>query len=247
MFANRFTRSLIRSNLRILTPEIAAATKAATTRSTIRSMSGFNSLTPRSLDDILKRDLIANEPKDRMKHVWEEYHRTSASAVGFTLNGMDMIRIASRMDECPMCVWPVFKGKSETDHFMLVSQMQDKFVFCTYLEDYKVDPATASPWICLAMYDDFCSDKDLALIRSDFTPNLTKDEADILVRMIMHAYHDQESYDYIKKFNQSPSEFHFENFHKHCLSITRDLHDDAEARKNQEAIEQMAPIPDQGQ
>jgi hypothetical protein len=227
MFARSLTRAILKP--RVFNPILST-----------RSLSGFSSLSPRSLDEILKRDLIANESREKIVTIWEEYHNQSNSSVGFTIKGMDMILIASRMAECSMCIWPVYKN--ETDHFMLLSQFQDKFVLCTYLEEYKTNPGGASPWMSLAMFDEFCSDKDLSLIRGDFTPNLTKAEGDTICRMIMHAYHNNESYEFIKKFNQKPSEFNFEEYLNHFSNINKDLKDDAIARKAKDAIEQIAPV-----
>ena len=182
-----------------------------TTSVAMRSMSGFASLSPRSLDEILKRDLISNEPADRMEQIWLQYHETSRSAIGYTIGSAEHDIISQRMKDCPLFIWPVFKENDE-DHFVLLSQMQDKFVLCTFLEEYKRSPDTASPWITVAVYDDFCKEKNMALVRGDFTPNLTKAEGDTTSRMILHGYHDDEAFKHIHNFNKQPDQFDYNNF-----------------------------------
>ena len=193
-----------------------------------RAMSGFSSLTPRSLDDIVKRDLLVEESVDRLKQIWLQYHDSSNSAVGFTIDASAQSLITERMKECPMCIWPVFK--SGDDHFILLSQLQDTFVLCTYLEEFKRDPATASPWLTLAVYDEFCQDKEVALVRGDFTPNLTKAEGDLTSRLILHAYHDDAAFEYIRTFSQNPAEFDYAKYLEFFKGVHGDLVEDAEAR-----------------
>ena len=161
-------------------------------------------------------------------------------AIGYTIGSAEHDIISQRMKDCPLFIWPVFKENDE-DHFVLLSQMQDKFVLCTFLEEYKRSPDTASPWITVAVYDDFCKEKNMALVRGDFTPNLTKAEGDTTSRMILHGYHDDEAFKHIHNFNKQPDQFDYNNFLTFFKSVHKDLKEDAEARKTQELAEDIQP------
>ena len=72
------------------------------------------------------------------------------------------------------------------------------------------------------MFDDMVEAKDLALVRSDFTPQMNKEEGEIMTKMILQAYHDDEAYHtYIKPFTQSPEKFNFDAF----MAYFRGVHD----------------------
>lgn len=193
-------------------------------------MSGFASLSPRSLDEIVKRDLISNEPADAMEKIWMQYHAESRSAVGFTLHGEHQKIIAQRMKESPMCIWPVFKSCDNDEHFVILSQQQDSFILCTYLEEYKRNPDTASPWLCVAVFDDFVEDKSMALVRGDFTPNLNKVEGELTSRLILHGYFDDEGYEFVKAFNKTPESFDYNKFMDFFKKAHGHLVEDSEAR-----------------
>ena len=55
-------------------------------------------------------------------------------------------------------------------HFIVISQVQEKSILYTYLEDYKQNPAGATPYLVVTMYDELSSDSDIVLVRGDITP-----------------------------------------------------------------------------
>ncbi len=210
-------------------------------RGKIRFMSGFSSMSPANLNDIVKTKLISKEPADRIETIWQEYHKKPLGATGFTLRAEDQKAIAARMKECKMFIWPVFKKGDE--NVILLSQVQDKFVFCTYLEDYKRNPNTASPWLSLTIYEDMCTTKGIALVRGDFTPNLTKLEGEVLSKMILHGYHDETAYKHLLTFNKNPASFNFDDYMKFFKNISKDLLEDIEAKRVKELAGQPADAP----
>jgi len=190
-------------------------------------MSGFSSMSPEQLNTIVKLNVFAQETPERVNSIWREYHKKSLAATGFTLHAPDHVVITERMKQCPMFIWPVYKN--ENDNVIILSQKQGKFVFCTYLEDYKLNPETAAPWMSLAMYDDMCASKGMALIRGDFTPNLTKTEGEILSRMILFGYHDDAAYKHVQAFNKTPASFDFEAYMSAFKKVNQNLLEDIEA------------------
>jgi len=204
-----------------------------------RCMSGFSSMSPEELNTIVKLNVFTQETPERVDTIWQEYHKKSLAATGFTLHAPDHVAITERMKQCPMFIWPVFKKDNE--HVIMLSQKQGKFVFCTYLEDYKRNPETAGPWLSLAMYDDMCASKGMALIRGDFTPNLTKIEGEILSRMILFGYHDEAAYKHVHAFNKTPATFNFEEYLSAFKKVHQNLLEDIEAAKVKALAGESAP------
>lgn len=56
-------------------------------------------------------------------------------------------------------------------------QWQDKYCLCTYLEDYKKDPAAAMPYLTFTVFDDMVEKKSVALMRGEVTNQMTVPEA----------------------------------------------------------------------
>jgi ATP synthase F1 complex assembly factor 1 len=188
----------------------------------VRNMSGFSSLSPVSFTEIVKKELIEGEPAERVKEIWEAYHTTSRSSVGLTLPAKDYAVVQERLKESPLFIWPLFKDEKKESHVILLSQLQTKFIVLTFLDEYKNNPETAAPWLSLVLFDDMIGSKDLALVRSDFTPQMNKEEGEIVTKMILQAYHDDEAYNtYIRPFTQTPEKFDFAAYMKYF----GDMHD----------------------
>ena len=108
---------------------------------------------------------------------------------------------------------------------------EDKLAgLCTYLEEYKRNPDTASPWLCVAVFDDFVEDKSMALVRGDFTPNLSKVEGELTSRLILHGYFDDEGYEFVEAFNKTPESFDYNKFIEFFKKAHGHLVEDSEAR-----------------
>jgi len=178
-----------------------------------RRMSGFNRMSPGTLDEIVKKELFANEPVDRIKSIWEEYHESKESSVGMHIPGDRHEKIVKRLEESSFFVLPIFKDNIKESYLMLLSQLQGSFVALTYLEDYKKDPMNAKAWQSTILYDDFVKEKDLTLIRSDFNPYLTKEESVNATKSLIHLYEDDEAYArYVSVFNHQPDDFDYQAY-----------------------------------
>lgn len=103
------------------------------------------------------------------------------------------------------------------------------------------DPSGAAPWFSIVLYPDLVEDKDLALVRGDFLPNIQKkvwsgttsavgalaadilstwcnpQEAEALLSMTMDAYlTEKPGSEFLRKFNLTPGEFNFEEYVRVC-------------------------------
>lgn len=66
---------------------------------------------------------------------------------------------------------------SRGGYFTLISQFQGHHCLLTYLEDYKINPASAEPYLVFIVFDDFVEKKGLALLRGEVTNKMTREEA----------------------------------------------------------------------
>lgn len=174
------------------------------------SGSGFSPLSPMSLEEVMKKDMITNESPDRLKTIWTEYHNTKATSVGYVISDEENQKMIERLKESPLFIHPVFKDETGDTHIIMLSQMQEKYIMFTYLEEYKQNPEAATQWASLKVFDDFASSKGLALVRGDLSPQLTRAEGDILTRSMLHVYLDDTAYaQHVKTFNNAPEQFDF--------------------------------------
>lgn len=180
-------------------------------------------MSPLSLSQIVDIDKLMKEDAPTIATIWQQYHDIGGSKMssGRTISKDDAVIIKKRAKASPLFIFPIFKKQSSestsdnsVDPFILLfSQYQKDGLQLTYLEEYKVNPNTASPWMSLRLYNDFEEQKSITLVRSDHTANVTKHENIVISRMITDAYLDNSLHDcYVNTFNNSPSIFDFEKY-----------------------------------
>ena len=93
-----------------LTPKLAGGT----CKRRWLSSSGFSPLSPMSLDEVMKKDMIIGESPDRLKVIWTEYHNTKTTSVGHTISDEENQKMIERLKESPIFIHPVFKDETQT-------------------------------------------------------------------------------------------------------------------------------------
>ena len=139
----------------------------------------------------------------------------------------------ARAKKCSTFVYPVWKTKprlhsteesaldnadtpsssaSSSDAFLvLLSQFQQPNYFLfTFLEEYRRDPASAQPWMSVAVYPDLLESKGMGLVRADFMPSISKAEASLLMDMLVDSY--STSTTHLEAFNLKPHSFNFDAY-----------------------------------
>ena len=127
----------------------------------------FGLLGPRKLDELTNLPLLKVEDGKTVEKIWSEFHNEQENALGVSLSKDKCNQLLHRAGESPMFLYPVFK---EEKYFMLISQFQDSYFFSTYLENYKQNPSTASPFLSCSIFQDFEEKKGVSLLRVDFLP-----------------------------------------------------------------------------
>jgi ATP synthase mitochondrial F1 complex assembly factor 1 len=98
--------------------------------------------------------------------------------------------------------------------FMLLSQFQDPNHFLlAYLEDYKMDPTSATPLLTFAVFTDFAETKDLSLVRADvLNASITDNEAYKVVSSVLSNYKSDDEYGSVQVFNRQSSDFDVDDY-----------------------------------
>lgn len=177
-----------------------------------RYLPGFSFPAPRKLEDVVKLALLEREPPARVAEIWNEYHDARLDAVATVWTPAEAAGVADRRRRCPRFVYPVLKGDGK--FFSLMSEWQDRFCIFTFLEDYRRSPATAEPYLSVALYDDLLERKGLVLARGDFSAHLTKRDAAHVLNLMRHFYFTEPRW--VETFNRDPRAFDFGAFMAAC-------------------------------
>ena len=109
---------------------------AYTLRTSKRYFAGYSLLGPKSLNEIVKLDILDKEPTEKIKAIWSEYHMSKLDALSGSLKAEEFSKFRSNMTKCPTFVYPCFKSKES--YYVLISQFQTNFLAVTYLEGKEV-------------------------------------------------------------------------------------------------------------
>ena len=173
----------------------------------------FSYPAPRALNEITNLPLLELEDADTVKKIWKVHHQEQSTSISGTLSGAQYEMLESRAASSPFFVFPVPRDEG---HFILLSQAQGKHFLYTFLEDYKNNPETATPYLSLTFYDDFKDTKDLVLARGDISDMLKKPEAERIMEFTTSFYLD--NYEEIESFNHTPDKFDFVSHIENCLT-----------------------------
>jgi ATP synthase F1 complex assembly factor 1 len=74
----------------------------------------------------------------------------------------------------------------------------------TYLEAFKTNPTNAQPYIVITCFDELVRTKGIALIRADLILEMTQDEGQATMDLLLSNYLVDSSYEKVKQFNHNP-------------------------------------------
>lgn len=171
--------------------------------------------TPKSLGDITKVDMLADEEPARVRAIWEAYHAEHDSVAGASVDAVEYGELTARAAESPTFVFPV---RGDGGHYMLLSQYTaaQRMWALTYLEEYKQSPATAQPWASVHLFDELLDTKAVGLVRAEVVPErLPTAEAERLL-MLVRRYYGTSAYDKVWTFNHAERHFDLDAYLKTC-------------------------------
>lgn len=139
---------------------------------------GFSYPAPRSLQQIVKIELLENETEDRIRKIWEDYHGEKDDSLATTLSGEEYASLVQRATASPFFLFPVYRKEG---FFNMICQFQETCFLLTYLEAFKENPGLAPPCLTVSLYDDLVEKKDIGLLRADVINMLDKKVRCVLV------------------------------------------------------------------
>jgi len=169
----------------------------------------FSFAGPRVLDDVIKTSLLENKTGSELADIWCSYHETKDHVIGIVMKGADGENVLRRASQCPFFVQPVFR---DDGFFMMVSQFQAPSHFLmAYLEDYKMDPSSATPLLTFSVFDDYSESKGVTLVRCDIlNNNLDKEESLKVVESVLENY--KSMFGVVQTFNERPNSFDINDY-----------------------------------
>ncbi|KAF1787787.1 ATP11 protein [Phytophthora cactorum] len=153
-----------------------------------KSGTGFSYPGARSLEQIVKLELLEGEQASKIRSIWEEFHADKDDAFQ---------ALVKRAEAAPFFIFPVYRQEG---FFNMLCQFQQSCFLVTYLEAFKENPSAAPP----------C--KELALVRADVINMLDKKESQLLLQQLLASYQDDKLYEHVDKFNNKPDQFDFEAY-----------------------------------
>uniref|UniRef100_A0AAV1UR83 ATP synthase mitochondrial F1 complex assembly factor 1 n=1 Tax=Peronospora matthiolae TaxID=2874970 RepID=A0AAV1UR83_9STRA len=177
--------------------------------SSTHSAAGFSYPGARSLDQLVKLELLKSEPPCEIRRIWKTFHADKRDAVATTLEASEFHHLTARAEAAPYLILPVYR---RAGYFNMLSQFQQSCFLVTYLEAFKANASTAPPCVAISLYDHLLKDKDLTLIRADVINMLDRNESQLLMQQLLASYQHDEIYDHVDKFNNKPDAFDFEAY-----------------------------------
>lgn len=82
-----------------------------------------------------------------------------------------------------------------------------------YLEDYKMDPHSATPLLTFSVFDDYANTKEICLVRCDvLNKNISDDECEKVVQSLLDNYGKDDNFGLVEMFNKQPNAFDVDDF-----------------------------------
>jgi len=191
--------------------------------------SGFSFAGPRSLNEILRIELMKDKTTNEVKDLWLTYHESRDNVHGVILPKDAASTILNRAsggsssssssntgggnkNKCGFFISPIFR---DSGFFMLVSQFMEPnhFVFA-YLEDYRLDPTRAQPLLSVTIFDELVNSHDITLVRCDVVNRGVSDhEAYRVMQSHLDAYYSmKEEFELVQTFNLAPNLFDVDDY-----------------------------------
>lgn len=178
---------------------------------------GFSYPGARTLEQIVKLELLENEQKEKIRSIWEEFHADKDDAVATTLSADEFQALVKRAEAAPYFIFPVYRQEG---FFNMLCQFQQSCFLITYLEAFKENPSAAPPCVAVSLYDDLLEKKELTLVRADVINMLDKTESSLLLKQLLASYQDDKLYEHVDKFNNKPEQFDFEAYRVMVKEVT---------------------------
>jgi ATP synthase F1 complex assembly factor 1 len=167
---------------------------------------------PKKLEEVARLPLLKTLSPPELRNVWLAQFESNPRVIAGVMAAEEFETCSANLRACPLFVVPV--RRCDGAQFSLVSQRQsDNIILFTYLESFRQNPATAPPYLVLAVYDELLKDKRAALLRADVVaPDLSRELTAKIVKWTREFYTDPCKFNFVKNFNLTPRDFDWDHF-----------------------------------
>lgn len=160
----------------------------------------------KSLDSIVKLDLIKELPPSEIERIWKEYHKDK-DRICAVIPRQVYKKILSTVDKFPMFLYALPK---QAGYEFFLGQFEGESCYFTSLVNYQAYQENAPIFLTLTHYAELAEDKGIVLLTGELnTDFLTVQEAQLLANQLQlyYATEDKERTDLLETFNTRPAEF----------------------------------------
>lgn len=161
---------------------------------------------PKSLNEIMKVDLIKDKTAAEIEQIWNEHHVTKDCIFGVIQQGdFDDVKLKAKL--CPLFIYPLPRGDG---YEFILSQFDGNVIYFTPLVVYQTLKENSPPCLTVAHFTEFKEDKGIVLMAGQYDEKiLTKNESLNLMKQ-MSIYYGKSStdkYNAVRVFNHLPEKF----------------------------------------
>mmetsp|Transcript_22888 Transcript_22888/g.34358 ORF Transcript_22888/g.34358 Transcript_22888/m.34358 type:complete len:210 (-) Transcript_22888:200-829(-) len=175
------------------------------------ALSTLSFASPKTLDEILKTDMITGKTADEVSSLWMGYHADKEDTIGICCKGSEAKLVIERAAGHEFIIQPIFR---EDGFFNLVSQFQNPryFLLCL-LEDYQQNPSNANPLLTMSVFDDLHDSHGLGLVRGDvINKGISTEEANKVIQNLFEGYVNDDEFESVRSFNKQPEKFDVDDY-----------------------------------
>lgn len=161
----------------------------------------------KTLDSVMKLDLICDKSNDEITQIWKDYHKTKDAVAAVIPKGV-FCKIMDRASEFPLFLYPV--PRAEGFEFV-VAQFDNTECHFTTLINYQAHKENAPECLTIIHYPDLMEEKGIVLMHGEYNKdNLNAVEATCLINQLQLYYtaaEDERKYRILSTFNRQPDTF----------------------------------------
>ncbi|XP_041358746.1 ATP synthase mitochondrial F1 complex assembly factor 1-like [Gigantopelta aegis] len=189
--------------------------KKETDTATMRTRA--TSVKPKTLDSILKIDLVKDKSPAELEQLWKEYH-SKKDCIYSVVKEEDYVNLITKSQIAPVFIYPLPR---EDGYEFLLSQISGNEVYFTPLAMYQKLKENAPPCLTLIHYTEFQKEKGIVLMNGQYdSSQLNLQEALSLVnQMALYYGPGTAKFNLVWQFNHTPDKFNYQDLIENLQNI----------------------------
>uniref|UniRef100_A0A0B6ZSV3 ATP synthase mitochondrial F1 complex assembly factor 1 n=2 Tax=Arion vulgaris TaxID=1028688 RepID=A0A0B6ZSV3_9EUPU len=171
-----------------------------------RTGSGFTD--SKSLDTMLKMELIQDKTSQEITQIWNQYH-SGKDCVFTVLKTEEYQNLMVKAKECPVFVYPI---RRDDGFEFILSQFDRNEVYFTPLGMFQLVRENAPPCLTVIHYTELMQDKGIVLMNGQFDQKVLNQQLALSLVQQMSIFYGRDSkyYDMVHRFNYQPVKFQYQ-------------------------------------